>query len=250
VSAATVLKSRYPADIVDSVLDSYKEIESNYVIKKWKASELDAGHFVETVRRLLELELFGAATPLASPLSKFTDQVIKQYEGAQGNESFRMLIPRVLKAVYNIRNKRGVGHAAGVSPNQMDATYILYSVKWVLAELIRLTSGLSVPETQQLVDSIVERRLEVIWKHRDITKILDRRIKASDQVLILLYDHNPQTEEALRMAIEYTSASKFRAILKRLHKTRHIHFENDGTCSLTPKGLVEAEAMLQKTAST
>lgn len=248
MSAATVLKSQYPADIVESVLDSYKEIESNYVIQKWKASELDAGHFVETVRRLLELELFGKATPLASPLSKFTDQVIKQYEGAQGNESFRVLIPRVLKAIYTIRNKRGVGHVTGVSPNQMDATYILYSVKWVLAELIRLTSGLSVSETQRLVDNIVERRLEVIWKHRDITKILDRRIKTSDQVLILLYDRSPQTEEALRIDTEYTSPSKFRAILKRLHKTRHIHYENDGTCLLTPKGLVEAETLLQKAA--
>jgi hypothetical protein len=246
MNAATVLQSRYPADVIEALLDSYKEIESNFVVKKWKASELDAGHFVENVRRLLELELTGSATPLTSPLSKFTDQVLKQYENAKGDESFRILIPRALKAVYNIRNKRGVGHVAGVSPNQMDATYILYTVKWVLAELVRLSSGLSVTETQRLVDEIVQRRLEVLWKHQDITKILDTRIKTKEQILVLLYDQSPQSEAVLRQTTEYKNQSKFRAILRVLHRTKSIHYIIDSNCLLTPKGLIEAEAILQK----
>src|SRR5512132_118916 len=132
MDAEAILTAKYPVDLVKSLIDSYKEIESNYVVKKWKASELDSGHFVEAARRLVELELTGSVTKLSDQLSKFGDNVLKQYEQATGDESYRLLIPRALKAIYNIRNKRGVGHVSGVSPNEMDATYILYTVKWVL----------------------------------------------------------------------------------------------------------------------
>lgn len=59
-----ILKSRYPNDVVRVIIDAYREIEGNYILGKWKASELDAGHFVEGVRRALESELFGSFTPI------------------------------------------------------------------------------------------------------------------------------------------------------------------------------------------
>lgn len=244
MNAEAILLSRYPNGLVDALLGSYREIEGNFVVKKWKASELDAGHFVESARRILEFELTGSYTPLTQQLSKFTDAVLKQYEQAAGDESYRMLIPRALKAVYNIRNKRGVGHVAGVSPNEMDATYILYTVKWVLAEIVRLVSGASTQDTQKAVDAIVERRLSTIWKEGDITRILDTRMKARDQVLVLLYDSSPQTEAELREAIEYKNKTSFRAIIKGLHKKKLIFAQADEKCIISPTGLVEAEAVL------
>lgn len=124
-----ILKSRYPNDVVRVIIDAYREIEGNYILGKWKASELDAGHFVEGVRRALESELFGSFTPIGVDMPKFHDGELKKYEQATGDESFRILIPRALKAVFNIRNKRGVGHVGAISPNEMDATYILYTAK-------------------------------------------------------------------------------------------------------------------------
>ena len=195
MTASDILKKKYPKEIVAKSIESYKEIESNFAIKKWKPSELDSGHFVEAVRRLLEFELTGSYTPINKKLSNFTDSILKQYEQAQGNESYRMLIPRALKSIYNIRNKRGVGHISGVSPNEMDATYILYTVKWILAELVRLNSKLSIPETQLIVDKIVERKIEILWKEGNITRILKTSIKAENQILILLYDQSDLSPE-------------------------------------------------------
>jgi hypothetical protein len=244
VNAEDILKTKYPADLSKALIDSYREIESNYVLRKWKASELDSGHFVEAARRVLELELTGTFTKTSDQLSKFTDAVLKQYEQATGDESYRMLIPRALKAIYNIRNKRGVGHVGGVSPNEMDATYILYTVKWVLAEIVRLTSGASIKDTQKAVDEIVERTFSVIWKHGDVTRILDTSLSTRAQVLILLYDASPQTETELRESTEYKNSTKFRGILKLLHGQRLIEYMGNGPCVLTPKGILEAERLL------
>ncbi len=147
-----ILEQAFGQDIAMHILQAYREILDNFLLKKWKTSELDAGHFVEAVRRAIEKELFGTSTPFTKKLPDFNDVALKGYENAQGDESFRMLIPRNLKSVYNIRNKRGVGHAGVVSPNEMDATYILFSVKWVLCAIIWLKSGLSISETQRLVN--------------------------------------------------------------------------------------------------
>jgi hypothetical protein len=58
MSVADILNLALPNDLVDALLAAYKEIETNYVQRKWKASELDAGHFVEAARRIVEHRLF------------------------------------------------------------------------------------------------------------------------------------------------------------------------------------------------
>ncbi|MEV8469979.1 hypothetical protein [Ralstonia sp. UNC404CL21Col] len=241
-----ILKSRYPNDVVRVIIDAYREIEGNYILGKWKASELDAGHFVEGVRRALESELFGSFTPIGVDMPKFHDGELKKYEQATGDESFRILIPRALKAVFNIRNKRGVGHVGAISPNEMDATYILYTAKWVLAELVRLASGTDPASAQKTIDSIVERRLSLIWKHGDITRVLKTDLTTREQLLVLLYDKSPQKESALKISTEYKNLSNFRRILKRLHADRLIEYVTGETATLTPAGIAEAELALTK----
>jgi hypothetical protein len=241
MSVEGILKAKFPGDVVDALLSAYKEIEGNFATRKWKASELDAGHFVEAARRIIEHELDGSHTPIGKKLSDFSDPELKRYEQKTGDESYRMLIPRVLKSVFNIRNKRGVGHLGSISANEMDATYIIYSTKWVLAELVRLASGLKPEETQASIDAIVERRLSVLWKHDGIARVLASGLTTREQVLILLYDESPQTEEKLQQSVEYKNTSNFRKILRRLHKERLVEFQVGGQTQISPKGLLSAE---------
>lgn len=246
-----ILETAYGKQIAEKLLSAYVEIESNYSLGKWKASELDAGHFVESVRRILEQELFGSHTSFSKKLKAFDDSVLKNYEQATGHdESYRMLIPRTLKAIYNIRNKRGVGHITGVSPNEMDSTYILYTVKWILAELVRLNSSLSVQETQRLVDNIVERKVGLIWKTSEFTRILYPDMNTRDKVLVLLYDESPRSVEELQGVVEYKNKSDFTKLLRRLHKDALIHFGEDKHCTISPTGIIKAEQIILNTEDT
>lgn len=246
MTAETILKSVYPSELVDALLNAYKGIESNFSVKRWKASELDAGHFVEASRRIIDKCLTGAYTPIGSNLSSFTDAELKRLEQASGDESYRQLIPRVLKSIYNIRNKRGVGHLGSISPNEMDATLILYSSKWILSEFVRLAAGNPTDPSvaQHAVDKIMERRLELIWKSGNIVRILDCGLSAREQILILLYDSNSAEEDALRSIIEYKNASAFRKILKRLHADRLIEFSAGAPIAITSKGVTAAEQLI------
>lgn len=128
----------------------------------------------------------------------------------------------------------------------MDATLILYSVKWVLAELVRLASGASgdAADAQKAVNKIVERRLDLLWKDGDQVRILQTGLHAWKQVLILLYDQNLQTEDAIRQVIEYKNSSDFRKILKRLHAKRLIEYQTGRPLIITSAGVIQAEEII------
>jgi hypothetical protein len=128
----------------------------------------------------------------------------------------------------------------------MDATLILYNVKWVLAELLRLKSGLTLSETQALLDKIVERQCSLVWKEGNITWVLSANMSAREQVLVLLYDNSPRSDNELQQITEYSNSTNFKKILKRLHKQKFIFYNADGSCRLTPAGLPVAETIIEK----
>lgn len=238
-----LLKNEYGDEIAVNVVTSYKEIEKSFTLERWKTAEIDAGHFVESLRRLLEKELKGTYTPFKNPLSKFSDVVLKQYEQFTNHESFRLIIPRVLFSIYCIRNKRGVGHIAALTPNKIDATLVLYNAKWVLAEIVRIKARCSIAEAQALLDTIIERKIELIWKENGLVRVLSSTIDTEDKILILLYDKSPQDAKTLYKASGYSNITKFKNKLRSLHNSVYLNYEN-GICIISPLGIERAEKII------
>src|SRR6266487_4360469 len=242
--ALKILEAASNSSLAGHILQTFTELEKNYFLRSWKASALDAGHFVEAVRRFIDHKLFASYTPISKPLSALNDKEIKRLESATGPDSYRFHIPRALLFAYGLRNKRGVGHLSTLSPNYMDASAILATCKWVLAEILRLESTLSFDETVALVDRIIERPLPGIWDTGAVRRILRTDLPIRDQILFLLLHQSPQTEAALRTTTEYRNRAYFRKLLGDLHKQRLIEYAPDGLCTLSPKGHVEAEKIL------
>lgn len=241
------LKSSYSADVVDALLSAYSEVLRNYRIEKWKPSELDAGHFVEAARRIVEQELFGVSTSLAKNLGSFNSAVLSKYESASGDEAFRVLIPRVLFSIYCIRNKRGVGHISSISPNKMDATFILNATKWVLAEFVRIASASDPDDAHALTDAILERNLDLVWDDGESFMILDKKLKAEQKVLVSLYKKDRRSINELQDAVGYRNRSRFRSIVEHLRSENLVDIVQGSLCKISPLGVREAEKILEKT---
>lgn len=242
-----VLEGTYPKEIAKHIIDSFLEVEQNYRLEKWKTSELDAGHFVEAVRRLIEHELQGSYTPFSTALGSFSQAVLARYESSTGAEEYRILIPRVLYAMYCVRNKRGVGHIASVIPNKLDATFILHSSKWVLGELIRLASSVAPESAKELVDQVLYKQVDLIWDDGETFMLLDKKLKATDKALLVLYRQDRLAVEDLRTKIDYRNKTTFRKILEELQKQKFIAITTDGYCKLSPLGNQLVEDLILKT---
>jgi hypothetical protein len=77
----------------------------------------------------------------------------------------KIQIPRMLIALYEVRNNRDVGHAGGdVDPNHMDARVVVEMSKWIMADLVRVFHGLTTEEATRIVDTLVERTVPTVWE--------------------------------------------------------------------------------------
>jgi hypothetical protein len=240
----TDLQSRLPPELVDALLLSYSEVKQNFYLGKHEPSELNGGKFVEACFRILQYETSAGSymaigTPIQNLIGKL--RAFEQIPSTNAIESFRIHIPRTLLAMYNVRNKRGVGHLGGdVNPNRADASLLVACADWVMAELFRIHYQCSLEDAQTLVDGLVQRRLSLVYEIEDTRRVLLTGLSYKDKTLLLLVSAFPDkvSEADLLVWIEPTDKSSYRRrVLKALHSERMIEYEEPNWCRVLPPGL-------------
>jgi hypothetical protein len=164
-------------------------------------------------------------------------------------DSARLTIPRVLVALYEVRNRRGVGHVGGdVDANHMDAELVLAMAKWIVAELVRLFHNTDVKTATDVVDALVDRTLPIIWEVDGIKRVLNTALPLADQTLLLLYSETSAVSDRdLTKYLEQDRLANYRRVLDRLHKARAIEWnKKTGTVTLGPPGRADVEDRLLK----
>jgi hypothetical protein len=132
------LKTALPTDLVDYLMSAYYEIKENYLLGRHEPSELNGGKFVEACYRIIEQETKGSYSAIGAHMPDMIGKLraLEQLPTTSANESYRIHIPRALCMIYNIRNKRGVGHLGGdVNPNFTDSTLICACSDWILSQM-------------------------------------------------------------------------------------------------------------------
>lgn len=247
-AAERIIEDSFDAAVAKHLLSTFVSVERHFALGDWKECVVWGGHFVEATRRALDLKLFDTYVGFGEEdhLPPFGKDVMMKYIKADGHPSYTKIIPYTLKSIYNIRNNRGAGHLSKVSPGEMDATHVLYSAKWVLAEVIRLNSDLKASGTTEMVKAIMEREISLIWKEDGFRKVLETSLDANEQVLILLYDESPLPAKTLFESVEQANLYNFRnRVLRPLHEERLIFFNEDsGECRISPTGVIEAERLI------
>ncbi len=243
----SVLLVGVPDGLRKPLLDEYNHIVQNYLEHRWAPSELSGGKFCEVVYSILHGHATGVFPVAPSKPANFLVACRALENNAHVPRSFQILIPRLLPALYEIRNNRGVGHVGGdVDPNHMDATAVLGMANWVLAELVRVLHGVSTEIAQQAVDAIAERRIPLIWTQGDTKRILELGVSLKFQILLLASTcQGVVTVESLLRWTEYDNKSYFVKLLRRMHRERIIELSNgEKDVQVLPPGTREIEAFL------
>ena len=134
------LRNSLDASLVHELIEAYVEAKRNFYLGGLRLSEVEGGRFCEAAFRLLQAITTGKFVPLGKHLD--TEKLISQLAAlpmSSHSESIRIHIPRALRIVYDVRNKRDAAHLAdGIDPNIQDATLVVSTLDWVLAEFVRL----------------------------------------------------------------------------------------------------------------
>ena len=173
--------------LVDDLLDAYQEAKRNFYLGGKRLSAVEGGRFCEAAFRLLQHRTTGAYDKIGVQLD--TEKLIRTLANLTTQpDSVRFHIPRSLRVVYDIRNKRNNAHLAdGIDPNLQDATLVIGVLDWVLAEFVRLYHSVSADEAQRIVENLVTRAAPSIQDFAGFQKVLRTDLGASDFVLLLLY---------------------------------------------------------------
>lgn len=250
MKAASALTA-IPDGLREPLLAEYQSIVQNYAERRWSPSELSGGKFCEIVYTILDGHAKGSYAARPSKPSDFVGACRKLEQNTRVPRSFQILIPRLLPALFEVRNNRGVGHAGGdVDPNHMDATFVLTNCNWVMAELVRVYHGLSTKAAQELVDTLVERRIPLIWEGEYVRRVLDPTMKLKPQVLVLLATSSGKVATSdLIEWIGYENRSYFLKLLREMHSERFIELsEDEAQALILPPGSKEAAEIVRAAA--
>ncbi len=221
---------RYFAQLVDEVRTRSLE----------KAS---AGKFVETLVQVLQ-----ALDPSRDTYEKSVKNVDRELSQTYESKTVRsipdesrIMIVRVARAIYALRSKRSQVHKNAVNPNAFDLAFILECAQWILTELVRLSSGLSVEEAKKLLEDVQRPIVPILETIMGRDLVVDGSLRAEDEVLIVLYGaytrENPIARAEVGRAMDRRSQGTVSDALKSLWVNRYIEGDSKRGFRLTKLGL-------------
>ena len=228
------------------LLKLYEGTLSEYRAGRWEAVGTKAGKLCEVVYSIVHGQVSGTFPRKPSKPPNMVDDCkkLEQHNKVHGR-SLCVQIPRLLIAVYEMRNNRDIGHVGGdVDSNHMDAEFMIRAVKWLTAELVRNFGSLDTDAARELIESVTERSFQVVWTEGDTKRVLNTSLKMSEKVLVLLYASGGKARlDQLFTWTEHSNKSAFRSkVLKPLHKLAQVHVdEPSGTVTLLPPGVRHVE---------
>lgn len=219
----------YPS-LVTELLDAYEEAKKNYYLGGLRLSAVEAGRFCEAAFRLLEHLATGCFTPLGKQLdSDKTISMLASLPSSSFPDAVRLHIPRGLRLVYDIRNKRDNAHLAdGIDPNLQDATLVVSVLDWILAEFIRTFHNIPADHAHKLVDSIVTRAAPVVQDFEGFFKILKPKLPVSLHVLLLLYQRGKDGaiyEDLFKWVRPSMRSNLKRTLTKQCNEKDWLHYD-------------------------
>ncbi len=239
------LVTLFDAKLVDELLASHAEVKRNFYLGGLRLAEVEGGRFCEAAFRILQQRTTGTFTPIGTQLD--TEKAINallNLPKASFPESIRIHIPRALRLVYDIRNKRDAAHLGdGIDPNLQDSTLVLSVVDWILAEFLRIFHSVNADEAHKLVDQIVTRAVPAIEDFAGFPKVLRTSLKAGDYILLLLYHKasNGCLSSDLIAWVKPAMRKNIKSTLSRLeHEKNFVHSAGD-VFQITRLGQAEVE---------
>ncbi len=249
--ARIILVTKFDRERVTALLDHFDMMLERYIRSDAEGVLLKAGKFVEAVTKALMLH-GGKTLP---PARKFKAGVeLRAFEQLPAHlypDGIRFAIPKACLYAYEICSNRGGRHdSSDIDANQMDARAVVPILSWVLAEMVRYSSGTpDTDEAMSIIDELTKKKYPHFEEIDGRTYLNLNGASAPNAALLLLYEAYPKR----------IGRSDLIATIKRHGHKAHTaevavgrisDFVDDfgGALKLRLNGLQKAEELLKKLA--
>jgi hypothetical protein len=175
-------------ELTDRYLEEFISLERRFVMRDWGPAELDAGQCCELLARIFYHIDSGNLNR-----GKEFDQCMKYILGEQVPHAITprhdaIHIATVLKTIYKFRSQRGAIHISPhYSANQMDARYVIESIRWCTSELLRKFWNSDREAVARAIRELLDFDVPCIGAFDDELLVQRTDVSAEDEVLLLLH---------------------------------------------------------------
>lgn len=239
--------ARALADLTGSSLAA--EIASEFVkIRRDCATKTleraSPGKFVERFVQCLQHIASGKHEDMPSIESYLTAKVEQESALPEG---LRLCGSRIARSMYTLRNKRNIAHTGTVDPNSYDLAYLHQGAAWIMAEMIRNSSGATMEEAGALIE-LVNAPIGTLVEEIDGTRLVHANASVRVKILILLHSWYPAYVdlEDIQAAIDHRDSKSTSSRLSELRKHRLIFGTPQKGYRLTSPGYAAAIAEIAR----
>ena len=162
-------------------------------------------------------------------------------------EGLRIAGARVARAIYTFRNKRNIAHIGEVDPNYIDLAFTAHASAWIVSELLRVATGITMEEAGRLI-AIVQAPIGQLVEEIDGVRLIHGKVTLEEELLILLHSH--YAEDVPMMDIQATmklrNSGSVGNKLRDLVAEKLVVGHTNGGYKLTTLGFNAAVVVIQK----
>jgi hypothetical protein len=224
-------------ELASDLVSDFLKIRQDYSTRTLERAT--SGKFVETVVQCLQQ----IATGLHDARPTVDSYLQRVENDAALPEQLRICVPRVARAIYTFRNKRNVAHKGEVDPNTIDLAFAHHGSAWILSELLRGATGLSMQEAGDLI-TLVQTPVGTLVEEIGGVPIVLADVSVRSELLILLHSRYPTalTQAQALKSLSRRSAGTVKNRLRDLHNEKLAQGSAKDGYRLTRSGYDEAVA--------
>lgn len=146
------------------------------------------GKFVETFVQCLQFMATGnyeSKPNVDGYLSNKVENEVKLPEG------LRICGARIARSIYTLRNKRSIAHKNSIEPNAVDLTLSHSCAAWLMSELLRHASSISMHEAGTLIQ-LIHTPVGTLVEEIDGARLVHAKTSIKGEILILLHSYYPE----------------------------------------------------------
>lgn len=229
---------------VEEMIRHYTDMRFYHTIGKSEEVGLHGGKFCEHAANLV---LFVLDEQIID--NPEIEKILQQIDKSQNisiDQMIRVTIPRMIRAAYEIRNKRDTVHVnRKIKVNDVDARAILSICGWILAEFIRAYGTKDIEKASKMIDYVSKVDIPFIDDYKGKKMIMNSKLTVTQEILIHLMSVGIELDvNKLVEWIPDTNLNHIRTVLRQQQRKRTVHYERD-LAKITPLGIKEVEEIIK-----
>ncbi len=242
------LKKTFPTSkIVDKIEQEYEEIKLSFIIEDISKIGLHSGRFCELISSLIcNVELNQIDNLNKIDFNKNIDNLINSQKHKASEEITRLMIPRILRSIYTIRNKKKIAHIKDFNPQKIDMKFINTAVDWILSHILLIYCDVQNNEVINFLEAISYEDFKNVERFEDGEVLfVGKNITLSQKILFVLLDKYNQgriQRNEMFKILKPKNRSYISTYVNNLKQQKFVH-ENQNGLKLTKWGIEKARSI-------